>query len=180
MIRPRRSEDLEPCVAVLRDVHDADGYPMVWPADPASWLAGWDNLGAWVAEEGDAILGHVALSRIDRARSGSPWREALAVPVERRAVVSRFFVSTRARGRGIGGALMARAEEHAAARGLHLVLDVATHNGEAIGFYERRGWRRVGTGELALSAEPWKLDLVVFARDRGARRVPGPGRGEHP
>jgi [ribosomal protein S18]-alanine N-acetyltransferase len=78
--------------------------------------------------------------------------------------VSRFFVSPHARGRGVGGALMRRAEEHAAARDLRLVLDVAAHNRAAIAFYERRGWRRVGPAELALSGEPWTLDLVVFVR----------------
>ena len=136
---------------------------MVWPADPASWLAGSENLAAWVAEEDGVILGHLMLSQIDRARSGPPWREALPVPVEGLAIVSRFFVSTRARGRGIGGALMTRAEDHAAEQGLRLVLDVAAGNRSSIAFYERRGWRRVGTGELPLSADPWTLPVVVFA-----------------
>jgi ribosomal protein S18 acetylase RimI-like enzyme len=162
MLRPRRSEDLEPCVALLRDVHDADGYPVVWPPDPASWLAGRDNLADWVAEEDGAILGHLSLRRIDGARSGPPWREALPVPVEHLAVVSRFFVSTRARRRGIGDALMTRAEEHAAGQDLRLVLDVAVGNRTAIAFYERRGWRRVGTGDLPLSADPWVLRVAVF------------------
>jgi hypothetical protein len=29
----------------------------------------------------------------------------------------------------------------------------------AIAFYERRGWLRVGSTELTLSAEPWRLPL---------------------
>jgi ribosomal protein S18 acetylase RimI-like enzyme len=165
MLRPRRSEDLEPCVALLRDVHDADGYPVLWPSDPASWLAGRDNLADWVAEEDGTILGHLSLRRVDGARSGSPWREALPVPAEQLAVVSRFFVSTRARRRGIGGALMTRAEEHAAGQDLRLVLDVALDNRTAIAFYERRGWRRVGTGDLPLSADPWVLRVAVFVLD---------------
>ncbi|HEY4830303.1 MAG TPA: GNAT family N-acetyltransferase [Solirubrobacteraceae bacterium] len=165
MLRPRRSEDLESCVALLRDVHEADGYPTVWPANPAHWLAGGDSLAAWVAEEDGAVLGHLAVHRISAARAGPPWREALPVPVDRLAVVSRFFVSTRARGRGIGGTLMTRAEEHAAENDLRLVLDVAMQNGAAIAFYERRGWRRVGTAELALSAAPWTLHVAVFALD---------------
>lgn len=165
MIRPRRSEDLEPCVALLRDVHGADAYPVVWPADPASWLAGRDNLATWVAEQDGAILGHLSLCPVDGARSGSPWREALPVPVEQLAVVSRFFVSTRARRRGIGHALMTRAEEHAADHDLRLVLDVAVENRNAIAVYERRGWRRVGTGELPLSADPWVLRVAVFVLD---------------
>jgi ribosomal protein S18 acetylase RimI-like enzyme len=165
MLRPRRSEDIEPCVALLREVHEADGYPLVWPADPASWLTARDNLATWVAEEDSTILGHLSLRRVDAARSRSPWGEALPVPVEQRAVVSRFFVSIRARRRGIGDALMTRAEGHAAERDLRLVLDVAVENRTAIAFYERRGWRRVGTGELPLSAGPWVLRVAVFVLD---------------
>ncbi|HUA49306.1 MAG TPA: GNAT family N-acetyltransferase, partial [Solirubrobacteraceae bacterium] len=153
MLRPRRSEDLEPCVALLREVYEADGYPTVWPPDAARWVAGKNTLAAWVVEEHGAILGHLSLRRIDAARSGPMWREALRVPAERLAVVSRFFVSTRARGRGVGSALLTRAEEHAVQRDLRLVLDVAVENRSSIAFYERRGWRRVGTGELALSGD---------------------------
>jgi GNAT superfamily N-acetyltransferase len=170
MVRSRRSEDLEVCVAMLREVHDADRYPALWPADPARWLAGRDPLGAWVAEDDHSgrLIGHLSLHAIDASHVRPQWLDALAVPPERLAVVSRFFVSPRARGRGVGGALMRRAEERAAAANLQLVLDVAAHNLTAIAFYERRGWRRVGTAELALSAEPWTLDLVVFARDEAA------------
>jgi GNAT superfamily N-acetyltransferase len=64
---------------------------------------------AWVVEENGAILGHLSLRPIDAARSGPVWREALPVPAERLAVVSRFFVSRRARGRGVGSPLMTRA-----------------------------------------------------------------------
>jgi GNAT superfamily N-acetyltransferase len=164
MVRARRSEDLERCVALLREVYEADRYPFIWPADPASWLAGRDELGAWVAEDDGKLLGHLSLHRTDSARARPEWREATESPAASLAVLSRFFVSPQARGRGVGGALMRRAEEHAAARDLRLVLDVAAHNQAAIAFYERRGWRRVGPAEVALSAEPWTLDLVVFVR----------------
>lgn len=164
MVRPRRPEDLERCVALLREVYDADGYPTVWPADPAGWLAGQRRLGAWVAEENGALLGHLALLGTDASRAYSQWRDALQMPVERVAVVSRLFVSPSARGRGIGGALIRCAEEHAQAAELGLVLDVAAHNEDAIAFYERRGWRQVGRADLALSAEPWTLDVVLFVR----------------
>jgi GNAT superfamily N-acetyltransferase len=165
VIRRRQAEDFEPCVQVLREVYLTDRYPFIWPADPGGWLAGRDGLAAWVAEEGDQLVGHLSLHATDASRARPQWREASSVPIERLAVVSRFFVSPAARGHGIGGALMSRAEEHAAANGLHLVLDVAEHNRDAIGFYARRGWRRVGNAELALSAEPWTLHLVVFVRE---------------
>lgn len=166
MVRPRRPEDLERCVALLREVRDADGYPTVWPADPAGWLAGRHSLGAWVAEADGALLGHVALLGTDASGAHQRWREALDLPAERLAVVSRRFVSPRARGQGIGDTLLRRAEAHAEDGELGLVLDVAAHNEDAIAFYERRGWRRVGTAELALSAEPRTLDVVLFVRTR--------------
>lgn len=162
MLRPRREEDLERCVALLRRVYEVDRYPVIWPRDPAGWLAGRDALAAWVAEEDGQLLGHLSLHATDASRARPQWCEALGVDVERLAVVSRFFVSPDARGRGIGGALIDRAERHAADQSLCLVLDVAEHNRDAIAFYERRGWRRVGTTELPLSGEPWSLPLVLF------------------
>ena len=84
------------------------------------------------------------------------------MPVERLAVVSRFFVAPGARGRGIGSALMRTAEDHAAERDLRLVLDVADHNDDAIRFYERRGWKRVGTASLLLDDGHSVLPLLLF------------------
>jgi GNAT superfamily N-acetyltransferase len=166
MIRERRAEDLRRCVALLREVHAADRYPVIWPADPARWLTGRYPLCAWVAEEPeDRLIGHLSLHGTDAVRARRQWREAAPVPLERIAVVSRFFVAPAARRRGVGGALLQRAEEHATARGQRLVLDVADHNRAAIALYEGRGWRRVGTAELSLSAAPWRLNLVLFVRD---------------
>lgn len=162
MIRPRREEDLERCVALLRRVHEVDRYPVVWPPDTVAWLAGRDPLAAWVAEKDERLVGHLSLHGTDDTRARPEWLEALGVGVEGLAVVSRFFVSPELRGRGIGGALISRAEQHAAAERRRLALDVAEHNQDAIGFYERRGWRQVGSAELALSVEPWRLDVLLF------------------
>ena len=57
---------------------------------------------------------------------------------------------------------MGTAEDHAAAHGLRLVLDVADHNLDAIAFYERRGWTRVGTASLLLDDGHTMLPLVLF------------------
>ena len=162
MIRPRREEDLERCVALLRRVYEVDRYPVIWPPDTVRWLLGRDSLAVWVAVDDERLLGHLSLHAADASRARPQWCEALGVGAEALALVSRFFVSPDARGRGIGGALIGRAEEHAASRSLRLVLDVAEHNRDAIAFYERRGWTRVGTAELALSAEPRRLSVVLF------------------
>jgi len=143
-------------------VHVADRYPVLWPQDPPRWLAGHAGLAAWVSENAGAVDGHLSLHATDEARARPGWREALPVPVERLAVVSRFFVALGARRRGVGSALMDAAEGYGADHGLRLVLDVADHNEDAIAFYERRGWRRVGTASLLLDDRRTTLSLVVF------------------
>lgn len=162
MIRPRREEDLERCAALLRRVHEVDRYPAVWPADPVDWLARRDPLAAWVAQDDGHLIGHLSLHAIDDSRARPQWREALGAGAEALAIVSRFFVSPEVRGRGVGSALIGRAEQHAALERLQLALDVAEHNREAIAFYERRGWLRAGSAELPLSGEPWTLGVALF------------------
>jgi GNAT superfamily N-acetyltransferase len=162
MIRPRRSEDLDPCLAVLQAVHLADRYPVRWPRDPARWLVGRAGITAWFSESAGALDGHLSLHGTDETRARPQWLDALPAPVEQLAVVSRFFVAPDARGRGVGSALMGAAEDHAATHGLRLVLDVADHNLDAIAFYERRGWSRVGTASLLLEDGRTTLALVLF------------------
>ena len=162
MIRPRRSEDLEPCLRLLHAVHLRDRYPFRWPEDPPRWLTGRFSLGAWVSECDGKIDGHLSLHRTGETRVRPEWREAVPVPADRIAVVSRFFVAPDARGRGVGSALMGAAEGHAAARDLGLVLDVADHNHDAIAFYERRGWKRVGTASLLLDDGHSVLPVLLF------------------
>src|ERR1700729_964920 len=118
MIRPRRSEDLEPCLALLHEVYVADRYPLRWPREPSGWLAGRAGLAARGRETAGALDGHLSLHATDEARAHSHWREAVPVPVEQLAIVSRFFVAPGARGRGVGSALIEAAEDHAADHGL--------------------------------------------------------------
>ncbi|MGW2329133.1 hypothetical protein ACWC5C_25720 [Streptomyces sp. NPDC001700] len=70
-LRPRTDEDLAACVSALATVQRADRYPVHWPDDPQGWLTPADMLGAWVAAEGPAVLGHVTLTRTD-----PDWRTA--------------------------------------------------------------------------------------------------------
>lgn len=37
-LRERTPEDMPALSALLRRVHDTDGYPTVWPGDVSSWL----------------------------------------------------------------------------------------------------------------------------------------------
>ncbi len=161
--RARKPGDLDRCVALLRAVHDADRYPVRWPEDPARWIEGRRTIAAWVAEDRDEFVGHLALTAPDPESDWPQWREALGTPSDRLAVVRRFFVAPGRRERGVGGVLLDCAHAAAAAWGLRLVLDVADHNRAAIRFYEQRGWRRVGTAQRP------PLRLVLFVEPPASR-----------
>ncbi len=98
-IRPRRDDDLEHLVEVLRRTHDEDGYPARWPDDPASWLTPPGHLAAWTAWSSGSVVGHVGLAAPDPD----------AAPLVTRLVVHRDH-----RGLGIADALLATAEAAAA------------------------------------------------------------------
>lgn len=140
-VRDRRPADLPACVAALRAVHLADGYPLRWPPDPAEWLSPARLGRAWVAELPDiGLAGHVAVL------PGQP------------AELSRLFVVPAARRRGVAEALVAQAVSWA---GLPLTLDVVDEGrSRAIAFYESRGWKFTHTSVADWTgpdAEPVRL-----------------------
>jgi GNAT superfamily N-acetyltransferase len=150
--RERRESDLERCVQALRLVHEADGYPMVWPKDPVRWLSPANTLHGWVAvTRSDAVAGHVLLLGTERPDT---WE------------LARLFVSPEARGLGLAGALLELAGARAAERGAGLELwVVADERSRAISLYERAGWRRTGT----VTAEWTKPDGGPVRMHRYAR-----------
>jgi GNAT superfamily N-acetyltransferase len=121
-IRTRTPDDLAACVEALAEVQAADRYPVHWPDDPGAWLTPGGMTTAWIAVEAGAVLGHVALTR----------------DLE----LSRLFVTPAARGRGVAARLLDTAR---AATPLPLKLEVSSEGRAAIRFYERSGWRRVGS-----------------------------------
>jgi GNAT superfamily N-acetyltransferase len=156
-IRPRTDGDIAACVAVLADVHRADGYPVNWPERPGDWLRGASLLGGWVAELDGRPVGHVSLSRHgDGDLAPGLWSERTGTSRDRTAVVGRLFVAPRARGHGIGAALLGRATEEARRRGLHPVLDVVASDTAAAALYARLGWQRLATVE-----QRWSPTQVV-------------------
>ncbi|AFD26209.1 GNAT family N-acetyltransferase [Deinococcus gobiensis] len=142
MVRPRRDTDLPALCAGLREVHAASGYPSVWPADPAAFLAP-PALGAWVAELDGVPAGQVTLRPADEPLPA--WVAATGLGAAETAVVSRLFVAPAARGRGLARALLRAAWAEARAQGRRAVLDVHTASAAAIGLYEAEGWVRVAT-----------------------------------
>src|SRR5436309_2740066 len=163
MIRPRRDDDLERLVAVLGVVKRSDGYPANWPDDPVRWLAGHHTIAAWVCEEHDELVGHLALTHPDPDRNWPQWREGLGLPAQRLAVIRRLFVAPHRRRGGIASHLTTAAKREAATRGLHLVLDVSNSNGGAIAFWKAHGWRQVGRASLPPGEEGHALELVLLA-----------------
>ncbi|QNP75069.1 GNAT family N-acetyltransferase [Streptomyces roseirectus] len=142
-IRPRTPADTAACVQALAEVHHRDGYPVNWPADPGDWLCAASGLGAWTAELDGHLVGHVALTPSGEGDAAPAlWGDPRAT-----AVVSRLFVTPRARGHGIGALLLDRAAAEAHHRGLHPVLDVVTSDTAAAALYERLGWQHLATVE---------------------------------
>ncbi|WP_143546131.1 MULTISPECIES: GNAT family N-acetyltransferase [unclassified Rhodococcus (in: high G+C Gram-positive bacteria)] len=52
---------LNVCREVLRENHESDDYPHRWSHDPAGWSTPENMAGAWVAEHGNRIVGHVVV-----------------------------------------------------------------------------------------------------------------------
>jgi len=135
-------------VRVLAEVHRTDGYPVNWPAKPEPWLSAGVQLGTWVAELGERVVGHVGLSLAGEGDlAAALWSRQRGSTPDRTAVVGRLFVSPAARGHRIGARLMEQAIAEARRHGLHPVLDVVSSNTAATALYGRLGWERLGTVE---------------------------------
>ena len=69
IVRPRDAGDLPALVTALRAVHDRDGYPVRWKADPAVWLSPDGLRAAWVVEHDARPVGRAALAAVEHARA---------------------------------------------------------------------------------------------------------------
>jgi GNAT superfamily N-acetyltransferase len=145
-IRPRAPADMDACVSALRQVHEHDGYPLVWPADPAKWLNGDRQVTAWVAGQADAVSGHVAVARPrPESAAAAVWAGNLRVRAEDLLCVTLLFVAPQARAHGTGGRLLDVALADIRARGCAAALEVISLNRKAIALYQARGWRQIGS-----------------------------------
>jgi GNAT superfamily N-acetyltransferase len=157
-IRIRHVTDLDRCVEALQAVHEADAYPLNWPADPRGWLSPPRLLRAWIAgEPGGAVDGHVALQR----SSGETPARYLEL--------SRLFVAPAARRRSVAGALVGCVRTWAADHGYDLTLTVTDeHRSAAVAFYAATGWRHARTtdaGWTAPGGRPVRLRHYVLDRE---------------
>ncbi|MFF1836429.1 GNAT family N-acetyltransferase [Streptomyces sp. NPDC058231] len=155
MIRPRTDSDMPACVDALATVHEAEHYPVQWPADPARWLTPDGLLGAWVATNGPLVLGHVVLRR-----AGRDGANAVGLTPVRLAAVARLFVRVGARREGVASRLLEAATADAATSGLRLMLEVEAGAAPAIALYERSGWRLMGSATAEWTAADGRAALV--------------------
>ncbi len=148
LTRARVAADLDVLVPLLLRVHLAEGYPVRREAVSAAWLTSSEKpgvaprpeLGGWVAEESERVLGHVGLHP-----PGEPclaiWTAATGRDAAGIAVLSRLFTDRTVA--GAGSALIFRAVNEARLRGLAPVLEVDSTS-PAYAFYLRRGWTEAG------------------------------------
>jgi ribosomal protein S18 acetylase RimI-like enzyme len=146
LVRPRRADDLTALADVLSAQQPHSGYPQRWPLPwpVEQFLTRSHELGAWVAEVDDRVVGHVAVTGVDPSEEAEGWSRATGRPLDELATVAVLFVDHTLTGRGVGSALLTVAVEHIRSLGRVPVLDVVQESPEAVRLYERHGWQVVG------------------------------------
>ena len=144
MIRRRTGADLDALEALAREVHERDGYPPRLPRGFRAFVESRSALAAWVATDGDAVVGHICLNPSSASEVVDLASRTLGVDEAGLGVVARLLVAPAHRRTGLGLQLLQAATEEARRRGRTPVLDVATHFTAARRLYERAGWRRLG------------------------------------
>jgi ribosomal protein S18 acetylase RimI-like enzyme len=163
VIRPRTNDDLDACAAIAMDVHEVDGYPSFLGDDTfASFVAPPDAIGAWVAIDDEAIVGHVLLRPRSAPASAELAARELAVNPSQLGFVARLLVAPDARRRGVARRLLKHVVDEGRQRRLRTVLDVVTSDVGAIALYDATGWRRLGSHTISLRSGG-TLDLHVYA-----------------
>lgn len=123
-IRAFRAEDAAALTSILQEAPEAAN----WTQESYRELMNSPGAVAFVSETGGSVTGFIIGRRVlDEAE------------------VLNLAVTTAARRRGKGGALLGAAIEEFRARGVSRVfLEVRETNGTGITFYERRGFRKTG------------------------------------
>ena len=138
-------DDLAAVEALAEMVHRHDDYPTYLPGNLRDFVVSDDTLEAWVAEQGQQIVGHAALHASSWPGVMKLVYDSTGLGAGQLAVVARLFVSPSARHRGVGHALLDAATAEAWKLGRRPILDVVTTLSAALRLYEKAGWRRIGT-----------------------------------
>lgn len=146
---------LELCALTLTELArvqqlDADCFAGEAFAD-SWWQKAISGLGAaaWLALEGDQLLGYCLFSRVlDEAE------------------LLRIATASSARQRGIGAALLAHAEQALKSGGtLQLFLEVRQSNAPAQRLYRRSGWQESGRRRDYYPQGEGREDALLFSRE---------------
>ncbi len=140
--------------------HAQDGYPR-YRHDWDTFLVPPDEAAAWVAEVDGAIVGHVAVHRGPAEPTYPLAQQATGRTAEQLGVLARLLISPYARRQGLARWLIETATAYAEQEGIRLVLDVLQETTDAIAFYERLGWLRLGELILPIAGRP-DLNLWVY------------------
>ncbi|HET7820510.1 MAG TPA: ribosomal protein S18-alanine N-acetyltransferase [Ornithinibacter sp.] len=153
VLREVHWSDIPALAALERDLfaHDAWSEPTWW-----SELAGRPRRDYVVLADADGVLGYGGLDH------GGEVADVMTVAV-----------APRARGRGLGRALLAELEHRARARGAgHVMLEVRADNQAALGLYDRSGFAVLSTRRRYY--QPGAVDAIVMRKslqERGADNV---------
>ncbi|MEU9532003.1 GNAT family N-acetyltransferase [Streptomyces sp. NPDC048213] len=133
-----------------------------WRARAASVEAG--QLEVWIARDGERIAGTIGLVR-------APLPNA-----RHRAEVTKLMVRPSARGRGLGGELLAAVERAAAEEGVTLLVLDTESGSPAERLYRGAGWTECGSVP-AYAADPAGVLKPTTFYYKAAGLVPEDGRG---
>jgi len=113
---------------------------------------------------------------LPRVRTVGPEGEPVGFCIVQGDELYQLFVSARARASGVAATLVADAEARLAAAGYGVGwLACAIGNGRAARFYEKCGWRRVGTMINPLDTPDGVLPLEVWRYEKRLRIRAGGG-----
>ncbi|WP_152365770.1 GNAT family N-acetyltransferase [Microlunatus speluncae] len=128
-IRPAQPADAAAVTALLEQL----GYPQDGESTTAARIQGWaddQSSAAYVAEADGDVLGVVAVHLCPFFERNGHWARIVAL-----------VVSHKARGRGIGGLLVAATEEFAAEHGCErMEVTSSNYRDDAHGLYRSRGY----------------------------------------
>ena len=161
-VRDRADSDMVTLVRIAKWVHALDGYPKYLPDSLEQFVASPDALAAWVAEDGGALVGHVALHRRSSDAVMALASKALKQPVHQLGVIARLLVAPESRRRGIGRMLLDVATDESLKRGLWPILDVVTEHSSTISLYEQAGWNLAGRVTASFSDGNQLEERVFF------------------
>ena len=153
-VRHRRADDIAACVEILEGTAVADGYPLNRRDVRDSFVVRKRELGAWVAEIDNRVVGHVSIQWPDDWLTYQVVRDVTGLTADEVSILSALFVSVEYRGRAVGRGLIDHAVQASRAMGRHPALDVGKTLTSAVAVYEAARWRRIGEIAFAIGDVP--------------------------